>query len=109
MKKILIALVAALLVAAAPLAQTGTYEQLTVSSTAVPITAATTTGMAGCLVRVQDAQVRFRFDGTVPTASVGTPLEVGDVFTFTNIAQARAARFIRTATDAKLNVNCWPS
>jgi hypothetical protein len=84
------------------------YEQLTVSSTAVPITAATLSGMGGAQGVLQGAEVRYRCDGTAPTTTVGTPLQVGSTINFTNLIDARACLFIRTTgTDGVLNINAW--
>jgi len=92
-----------------------TFEQLTVAGTSVGITAATLTTPSGgrplalCVARLETAQIRFRVDGTAPTASVGTVLEPGDVLTLPRIEDARAARFIRTgATSGVLDIHCEP-
>jgi hypothetical protein len=102
---------------AAPLAasqvQVKTFEQLTVAGTAVGITAAILSPsgqqqIAKCSVRLETAQIRYRWDGTAPTAAVGTVLEVGDILTIDGFDVASAIRFIRTgATSGVLDVECW--
>jgi hypothetical protein len=62
-----------------------TFEQLTVDATAggVPFTAAKITNSSSLATwarcRLETAQIRFTVDGTTPTSSVGTLLEVGDI------------------------------
>ena len=83
------------------------FEQITVANSAIGVTAAIYTGMAGCSFRLETAQIRWRIDAA-PTASVGTLLEVGDVLTLPHIEDVRRVRFIRTgATSGLLNVWCW--
>lgn len=92
----------------------GTFEQITVSSTAVGLATATTnptgrTQMNTCYARVESASLRYRDDGTDPTASVGFPQDDNDEFTITGNPVMRRIRFIRTSsTDATLNVRCYP-
>ncbi len=85
-----------------------TYEQLTVADAAVTITAATMTNMRAGQGVLQGAEIRYRCDGTAPTTTVGTPLQVGGTLNFPNVIDARACQFIRTtATDGVLNLNFW--
>lgn len=109
---LLVALVALLPVLASG-AQFVRYESLTVADTAVGFTKATVLDPAGypqsnfCTARVVTAQINMRFDGTAPTSSVGTPLEVGDIVEFNNHEDADRALFIRTtATSGGLRVHC---
>lgn len=89
--------------------RTVSFEQLTVSGSSTPITASTLTGMATCSARLETAQIRWRADGTAPTATVGTLMEIGDVITIDNIVDARAIRFIRTGgTSGVLDIHCFP-
>jgi len=84
-----------------------TFEQITVANTAIGITAAIRDGMAACGFRLETAQVRWRIDA-VPTASVGTLLEVGDVMTVSRAEDLMTVKFIRTGTTSGLlNVYCW--
>jgi hypothetical protein len=84
-----------------------TFEQITVANTAIGITAAIRNGMSGCMFRLETAQIRWRIDAA-PTTTVGTLLEVGDVFAITRAEDLIAVKFIRTtSTSGLLNVNCW--
>jgi hypothetical protein len=110
----LLVVIIGVVIALAPLAcpahaqqHSTTFEQVTVANTAIGITAAITSGMAGCGVRLETAQVRWRVDAS-PTSSVGTLLEVGDTITFTRIEDAQRVKFIRTGTTSGLlDVWCW--
>jgi hypothetical protein len=102
---------------AAPLAasqvQVKTFEQLTVAGTAVGITAAILSPdgqqqINRCSVRLETAQIRYRWDGTNPTASVGTILDVGETLPINGFDVAQSIRFIRTgSTSGVLDVECW--
>ena len=98
------------------LAQQGlsTYEQITVGATAVAIASATTnpTGrsqMNTCFAQA-DQIVRWRTDGTAPTATVGASLTpTTEPVLLENNAIARAFRVISTsAFNAVVNVTCYP-
>ena len=109
------AVIAIYLTGAVVLAQQGlsTYEQIEVGGTAVGIATTTTTPagrsqMNTCEVRVEAASVRFRDDGTAPTADVGFPLDDNDTLTIATNVRARAIRFIRSAGTAVVNVRCYP-
>jgi len=91
-----------------------TFEDLTVSTTSVGITA-TTIRPSGqgqqnnfCTLYVAGANVRYRFDGTAPTTSVGAIASDGETISIDNTEQALAIRFIRDdATNASLQIHCW--
>lgn len=112
MRKCLLALIVALIATIPITAQpSGSFEALTVDNTSggVAIAAATLTGMSGCSARLAAAEIRFRYDGTAPTTTVGALLQIGDTVYFGNLIQARAARFIRTgSTSGVLSIQCWP-
>lgn len=107
-------LVLALLVAlAVPLvAQTRTYESITVAGTAIGLGTTTldpanAAPILGCTARLETAQVRFRLDGTAPTASEGTLMEVGDVLDIRGYQDAKAIQWIRTgAVSGVIKVFC---
>lgn len=92
----------------------GTYEQITVSGTAVGLATATTnptgrTQMNTCSARLEAASVRWRDDGTNPTIDIGTPMDDNDVLAITGNAVARRIRFIRSSsTNGILSVRCYP-
>ena len=98
------------------LAQQGvsTFEQITVGATATGLATTTTnpTGrsqMTTCTVQA-DQTVRWRTDGTNPTATVGTSLTpTSDPVLLSNTAIARGFRVISTsAFNAVVNVTCYP-
>lgn len=77
-------------------------EQLTVSTSAVAL-ASVPSGANKALIRVSTANIRWRGDGTDPTASAGMPQYVDDEFEL--IGGLAAYRFIRSgASNATLDV-----
>lgn len=60
------------------MAATQGYEALAVSGTAVGCTAATAANASSMHFRPEGGAVRYRSDGTAPTATVGTPLFDGE-------------------------------
>ena len=79
------------------------FEALPVAGAAVGFTEATMVPDAdssgkpayAAFVTVEDAPIRVRTDGTEPTASVGTPFEVGDTFVVWGRRDLRSFRAIR--------------
>lgn len=71
------------------------FETLTVSTTSVGLTEATFGDQTFALITVETAAVRFRLDGTAPTATVGHVLEVGDILELSSEVQMKNVRFIR--------------
>lgn len=78
------------------------YEQITGLSAAKGFTTIPA-GTVSVMVIPEAQAVRWRCDGTDPTAAVGMPLAVGQVLTLTAMQLARA-RFFEQAASAKLNV-----
>lgn len=79
------------------------YQQLTVSSTAVTLTVPEGARLA--LISCEDDAVRWRDDGTNPTAAVGMGLTSGKELSYSgNLA---AITFIRQTTDAELNISYY--
>ena len=82
------------------------HEAVTVATTSIGFTAGTitpTTAAAGstrpahrAVVTAETAQMRYRYDGTDPTASTGHLLDVGDVLVVEGIVNVQTIRFIRT-------------
>lgn len=72
------------------------FQALTVSTTSVALTA--TVGQLNshrAVISVEDAPIRFRYDGTAPTSTVGHVLYPGDKLILegrANISQFRAIR-----------------
>jgi hypothetical protein len=83
------------------------FESLTISTAAVSITAAIIDQHHDdALVTVETAAVRFRIDGTAPTATVGHALEVGDVLELRGMGEIGKFQAIRRdGTDATLRVS----
>jgi len=84
---------------------TTAFEALSVSSTAVGFTAATADRAMSAHVSVEGGQVRYRIDGTDPTASVGTLLGDGDELVVWGKADIDAIAFIATAGTVTLNTH----
>lgn len=113
MKLWLVWLVVVWQVIALSAAQVVTYESITVTDTAVAISTATIAPAGpgyidACEGRLETAQIRYRWDGTAPTAAEGTLLEVGDVLPIETYDDALRIRFIRTgSTSGVLKIHCW--
>jgi len=77
------------------------YQQLTSidASSALTIPA----GTAYCVFQCEAQAIRWRDDGTAPTASVGFPLAVAVNYTY-DAGQLSALRVISQVAGAKLNV-----
>lgn len=70
------------------------FETLSVAGSAVGFTAATYGAATLARVHVATARVRYRMDGTNPTASVGEPLEIGSIIELDSADQVQRIRFI---------------
>ena len=70
------------------------YESLTISTTAVALTAATVSGLTYALITNEAGAVRFRLDGTAPTASVGHVMLDGDSLVLNSAHELVNAQFI---------------
>lgn len=79
------------------------YSQITTLSTAVPL-GVIPEGASLALVRVEAQPIRWRMDGTNPTASLGYPLLVGEELQLT-AAQLSVFRAIESTAGAILNVH----
>jgi hypothetical protein len=77
------------------------YQQITSLSAATALTVPAGAVLAMCTPETQ--AVRWRDDGSNPTASVGYPLAVGAELRY-DAAQMAAAKFIEQVASAKLNV-----
>lgn len=88
-----------------------TYETVTVGAAAVGLSAATLVSngkqVQECRGRVETAQIRMGYvDVLVPTASVGTPAEVGDLVTVTGYDNIKRWRAIRTGSSGTITFFC---
>ena len=90
------------------------FEQVTVSSVAIGFTAAKILPTSGDFInrpcravfcRAMDADMRYRVDGTDPTATVGMPLKDGETLTLRDVSEIKDFKAIRKdSTDVELNV-----
>lgn len=112
MKRLLAGLALALLVGSVAHAiQYIKFEQITTTNaavyglTAANINAGTSHPMAtAATCRLEGAEVRYTLDGTTPTSTVGTLLEIGDTLVMNGNDILNAFRFTRTtATNATLD------
>lgn len=76
------------------------YQQLTSLAAATGLTVPA--GADCCVIFAETQAVRFRDDGTNPTATIGVPLAVGVEFFY--IGPMSAIKFIEQTASAKLNV-----
>jgi hypothetical protein len=79
------------------------YQQITALNTATLLTVPTGSTLA--VIEAEAQQVRWRDDGTNPTASVGHVLNPGDVLVYRG--NLSGIRFIEVAASAKLSVSYY--
>jgi len=79
------------------------YEQVTSLSSATGLTVPDGTSLV--LAQAETQSVRWRDDGTNPSATVGMIIAAGDVLSYTG--DAKSLKFIETAASAKLNVSYY--
>jgi hypothetical protein len=79
------------------------YKQITVLTSAVGLDAPEGATMAH--VQAESQNVRYRLDGTAPTASVGMPIQADTVGQWLPIEKLNKARFIEETATAKLNIH----
>lgn len=93
----------------------GKYVEVAVSSVAVTLGADAAAaelqakGYDVVTIYVDTDAVRYRLDGTAPTATVGMPLAVGDRLILSGRGRIAAAKFIRQTTDAVLRCEFEPN
>ena len=80
------------------------YEKLTVSSTALTF-AAIPGNAVYALIRVETDSIRWRDDGTDPTAANGMLLSAGETMTYDG--PLSALKMIRVTTDATVHVSYY--
>lgn len=85
------------------------YEQITSLSSAVNVGSVISGGIPEgtcyAIIRAETQNVRWRDDGTSPTASVGMPLNVGESMNYTG--QFSRLKFIEVTASAKLNITYY--
>ena len=82
------------------------YQQITSLAAATALTVPAGTSKA--LIQAETQAVRWRDDGTSPTASVGMNLAVGDMLEYDS-AQLAIVKFIEVVASAKLNISYYGS
>ena len=84
------------------------YESLTISSTAVGLTASVygeDVRVMQAFITLESAQIRFRIDGNNPTTTEGHLLEAGQNLTLENYNAIKNFRAIRTgSSDGNIRV-----
>jgi hypothetical protein len=76
------------------------YQQITSLSAAQALTVPA--GATSAVITAEAQAVRYRDDGTAPTATVGLPLAAGTMLQYTGALSA--IKFIEQTSGAKLNV-----
>ena len=76
------------------------FEQLTIDATVggIALTAATYGNAPKAVITVETAQIRFRIDGGVPTATVGHIADIGDQIELSSVEDIANFRAIRTGS-----------
>jgi hypothetical protein len=80
------------------------YVQETVLSAAVALSNVPV-GSRYAIITAESANVRWRDDGTSPTASIGMPLADGDTLVYTG--DPTKLKFIEETASAKINVSYY--
>lgn len=79
---------------------------MTIPTTTAPSGATVNKKVSYVTIRCATANVRWRDDGTDPTATVGVPLNAGEILEYDG--NPAAIKFIRTAsTDAALDISYY--
>lgn len=86
------------------------FETITVSSTGIGFTAATYAPATGpqammALITIETNAIRFRSDGTAPTAAIGHPVSAGSTIEVCGTANVRNFLMIRQSADASASVS----
>jgi len=81
------------------------FEQITGLNAAKGLTSATYGVATKALIQATDQNVRWRDDGTDPTAAIGMQLAAGNDFWYTG--DLSAITFIEETASAKLNVSYY--
>ena len=81
------------------------HESITVAATAIGFTSGTITPAATkpasrAFVTAETAQMRYTYDGTTPTSTVGHLLDIGDILIIEGIVNVQNFRAIRTTNDS---------
>ncbi len=80
------------------------YQQITTITTSTALTVPSSASWA--MIQCEAQPVRWRDDGTAPTATVGMMMAVGDILTYDGTKLAALA-FIESTVGAKLNISYY--
>lgn len=89
-----------------------TFETVTFAGSSIGFTATTIRPsgeppMTVCSGKLETAQIRFRYDGTAPTTTVGSLADPGDIITIRGLSHLTDFRGIRTgATSGVVAFHC---
>lgn len=83
------------------------YESITVSSSSIGFTVATYGTSIYALATLETNPIRYRVDGTAPTASEGILVPTGSTFEVCGASEMRDFRMIRTGSDATVKVHFY--
>jgi hypothetical protein len=83
----------------------GSFQTITVSSSAVGLTPPTSGAPSYALIQCETNNVRWRDDGTNPTAAVGQLLSAGGILKYDG--PLSLLKFIRVSADATLSVSYY--
>ncbi len=81
------------------------YQQITDLSSAEALPSLPATGVVLVLVQAESQDIRWRDDGTDPTASVGMVIEAGQMLAYTG--NPAALKLIETTASAKANISYY--
>jgi hypothetical protein len=81
------------------------YQQITSLASATSLTVPTSSSVTWALICVETAPVRWRDDGTAPTASIGQPLTAGQCFQYAG--PLTAIQFIAQSGSPVLDISYY--
>lgn len=78
------------------------HEAVTIGTTAVGITSTAITNMppGAAVITVEDASIRYAFDGTTPTSTIGHQADAGDVIELTTRDEVTKFLAVRIGEDS---------
>lgn len=83
------------------------YQQISAATLAAATALTVPGGSTAAVVTSDTAGVRWRDDGTNPTAAIGMPIAAGQSYTFNGAAQLAAIKFILQSGSPVLNISYY--
>lgn len=80
------------------------YQQLTSLSSAAGVSVPA--GSTYCIAIAEGGSVRYRGDGSAPTATIGVPMAVGQPFSF-RLLSFTSLQFIQVSATASVDFDCY--